>query len=283
MIPENYILAWQRQAPWSDYGQVEQDLLLSRALVEIFSEPLLVRSLFFRGGTALYKLFVREPVRYSEDLDFVMPEKGPVGPILDALRRRLDPVFGEAPLRRNKAMSAVLKYCFIPEFPPQNPKSLKIEINYSEIPPVFGPHEREYAVSNPWFNGRVSIPTYGIDELLSTKLRALFQRNKGRDLFDLWLAADRNLADPGRLVESFLRYTAHLDPAVSRARMEKNLSAKFRDPQFRADISPLLRGGEDYDIDRAFMTIHERYVAVLPGESYAGEDNIFARSRRERD
>lgn len=76
MIPENYIISWQQDAPWKDYSQIEQDLLISRALIEIFSDDWLSQQLLFRGGTALYKLFFKEPVRYSEDLDFVMTEKG---------------------------------------------------------------------------------------------------------------------------------------------------------------------------------------------------------------
>jgi hypothetical protein len=53
MIPRAHITAWRPQAPWSTDAQVEQDLLLSRAIVEIFSDPLVADSLAFRGGTAL--------------------------------------------------------------------------------------------------------------------------------------------------------------------------------------------------------------------------------------
>ena len=71
MIPRDYITEWRSVAPWVEDSQVEQDLVISRALVEIFSHPLLKESLAFRGGTALYKLHIRPPARYSEDIDFV--------------------------------------------------------------------------------------------------------------------------------------------------------------------------------------------------------------------
>lgn len=53
MIPTANILDWRSKAPWINDGQVEQDLILSRVIVEIFSDPLLSSMLAFRGGTAL--------------------------------------------------------------------------------------------------------------------------------------------------------------------------------------------------------------------------------------
>ena len=39
-------------------------------------------------------------------------------------------------------------------------------------------------MENSWFSGRCELTTYALEELLGTKLRALYQRAKGRDLFD---------------------------------------------------------------------------------------------------
>lgn len=77
MIPRDYVTAWRAVAPWVDDAQVEQDLVISRALVEMFSHPLLARSLAFRGGTALYKLYLTPAARYSEDIDLIQVEAGP--------------------------------------------------------------------------------------------------------------------------------------------------------------------------------------------------------------
>ena len=89
MIPRDYITEWRQQAPWTQDAQVEQDLIISRALIEIFSRPILAENLAFRGGTALYKLHLR-PVRYSEDIDLVQIRAGSIGPILDTLREALN-------------------------------------------------------------------------------------------------------------------------------------------------------------------------------------------------
>ena len=95
MIPRDYITEWRAQAPWVDDFQVEQDLVISRALVAIFSHPLLSKSLAFRGGTALYKLHLKPPARYSEDIDLVQVDAEPAGPIMDAMRQVLNPWLGD--------------------------------------------------------------------------------------------------------------------------------------------------------------------------------------------
>ena len=79
MIPRDYVTAWREQAPWVQDSQVEQDLILSRALIEMFSHPVLWRGLAMRGGTAIYKLYLRPPARYSEDIDLV--SSTPVRPV----------------------------------------------------------------------------------------------------------------------------------------------------------------------------------------------------------
>jgi predicted nucleotidyltransferase component of viral defense system len=71
MIPQQAVIAWRKQAPWSVDSMVEQDLVISRALVELFDHPRISESLAFRGGSALYKLHMLPSARYSEDIDLV--------------------------------------------------------------------------------------------------------------------------------------------------------------------------------------------------------------------
>lgn len=81
-IPRRYIEEWKEFAPWPENSQVEQDLVIERALIEIFSDPFLNENLAFRGGTALHKLFLKPQARYSEDIDLVQIKTGPIKPIL---------------------------------------------------------------------------------------------------------------------------------------------------------------------------------------------------------
>jgi len=65
MIPKPNIARWQEYAPWKHFSQVEQDLVISRTLVELFSDDYLKENLAFRGGTALHKLYLDPAPRYS--------------------------------------------------------------------------------------------------------------------------------------------------------------------------------------------------------------------------
>lgn len=88
MIPRDYITEWRAEAPWVQDFQVEQDLIINRAMVAIFSHPVLHDALALRGGTALYKLHLRPAARYSEDIDLVQVRAEPAGPMMTTLRRR---------------------------------------------------------------------------------------------------------------------------------------------------------------------------------------------------
>lgn len=58
MIPRSAITHWNKQVPWEDIANVEQDLIITRALTDIFSDEFLASELAFRGGTALHKLYL---------------------------------------------------------------------------------------------------------------------------------------------------------------------------------------------------------------------------------
>ena len=184
MIPRDYITAWRARVPWVQDFQVEQDLIISRALVEIFSHPVLTNGIAFRGGTALYKLYLKPPARYSEDIDLVQVSPGPAGPMLDALHEILDPWLGK-PQWKQTTDGTTLAYRFESEDTPPIRLRLKIEINSREHFSVFGFKRIPFLVDSRWFNGSSEVVTYALDELLATKLRALYQRKKGRD-YSTW-------------------------------------------------------------------------------------------------
>jgi len=63
MIPQRHIIAWRSVVPWVEDAQVEQDLVLSRAMVALFQQPILNSQLVMRGGTAFNKLILSSPAR----------------------------------------------------------------------------------------------------------------------------------------------------------------------------------------------------------------------------
>ncbi len=87
MIPINHITQWQKHAPWALQSQVEQDLVLSRALVTMYQNPLIQKSLAFRGGTALNKLYCNSSARYSEDIDLSQIKSESIGDTLNGVRK----------------------------------------------------------------------------------------------------------------------------------------------------------------------------------------------------
>ena len=108
MIPMMNIIAWSHRAPWPEMRQVEQDLIISRAIVAIFSDDHLRKRLRFRGGTALNKLHFPQPFRYSEDMISFAPSPAPLARSLTAYAMFWSPGLAErtstkAQLRRSCA------------------------------------------------------------------------------------------------------------------------------------------------------------------------------------
>ena len=101
------------------------------------------------------------------------------------------------------------------------------------------------------------------DELLGTKLRALYQRRKGRDLFDLWYALTHGQAAPGRVVASFEGHMREDGLRVSRKEFEGNMAAKLTEPDFLRDTDVLLRPGVSYDPELAWPCVRERLIDRL--------------------
>jgi len=269
VIPRDHITHWRAHAPWSIDAQVEQDLVISRALVELFQVAELANSLAFRGGTALYKLYFTPPVRYSEDIDLVQVRPEPIGTTLDRARAVLDPWLG-TPRRQFKEDRVNLVYRFESEDVPPLKMRLKLEVNTREHFTQLGRLSMPFEADSPWFRGSAAVQTFALDELLGTKLRALYQRKKGRDLFDLWYALESGRVDPAALVACFQRYMREGGHAVTRAQYEQNLQGKREMPDFREDIDPLLRPGFSWDLEIAMDTVLERIVARLPGEPWKG-------------
>jgi len=276
VIPRDYITEWRAVVPWVEDAQVEQDLVISRALVEIFSHPHLAKELAFRGGTALHKLHSNLPARYSEDIDLVQVNAGPIGTTLTALHSALDSWLG-VPQSSQSEGRVTLNYRFASEDAPPLRLRLKVEINSREHFTVFGYKKVSFEVNSRWFRGAAEILTYGLEELLGTKLRALYQRKKGRDLFDLAVALETTSVKPEGIAAAFARYMEHEGKRVTRAQFEQNFAGKLRDKQFAADIQPLLAAAYEWDREKGAQVILERMIPALPGAPWKG-----GRRRRKR-
>lgn len=285
MIPMMNIVAWGRVAPWAEIRQVEQDLIISRAIVELFADPFLHEQLRFRGGTALNKLHFPVPLRYSEDIDLVRTTAGPIKPILDQIHAVLDPWLG-APAFDQSPVAPKMRYRVAAEDPAQAAEiRLKIEINTREIEAYDPPLAVHFAVDNPWFEGAAQVATFSHEEMLATKLRALLQRDKGRDLFDLAHALDAfEKLNTTRIIEYLNQYLAKAGTPISRAMAEQRMFAKLRNPNLLRDMRPLLPAPQAEQLDEGatqivFCKVFSRLVTAFPGAPWAKADVISPESQ----
>jgi predicted nucleotidyltransferase component of viral defense system len=259
MIPQADIIEWSNFVPWQTNEQVEQDLVISRALVEIYNDKFLASHLAFRGGTALHKLFLQPQLRYSEDLDFVQIRPEPIGKVLDHLRETLG-FLGKATVKAGETM-ATMKFRFDSEIAPSVPLKLKIETNCREHFAELGWQKTSFSVVSNWFNGSCALTTYRIEELLGTKIRALYQRKKGRDLFDLYQALTRIEMDKDAIIACYKKYMEFsVGTTPSQKEFILNMEEKMEDGDFIGDITGLIRPSENYDQHKAYALVKTELI-----------------------
>lgn len=260
MIPAPSITAWATTRPWPSRPAIEQDLLLARTVVAIYEHPYLRDELAFRGGTCLHQVHLPVPRRYSEDLDFVRRTRTGIGAVLDGLREVADQVGLEV---RGTKISQHPKLTLRgrSEDDTNLPLRIKVEVNTHETSPA-RPHIRlPLTVTNSWFTGKADVLTFDPAELVATKLRALYQRKKGRDLFDLWLALTEMKISPEEIAAAFGPYRPD---GYTAARAIANLDAKINDYAFRSDLTPLVGAWLDgYDIAAAATLVRDQLLAQL--------------------
>jgi predicted nucleotidyltransferase component of viral defense system len=262
MIPKASIIEWRQYAPWKTDAQIEQDLILSRVLVELFSDPLISGNVLFRGGTALHKLFFHPSARYSEDIYLVQKEAGSIGKLMDVVRDVCNPLLGR-PKTKQKRDSVIFIYRVDSEIPPSIPLRIKIEINTREHFSVFKNITKPYRVQSTWFTGESPINTYLLEELLATKLRALYQRNKGRDLFDLWMGIVKGRVESEQIIHAFKKYMDSQNLKVSVKEFRLNLQNKLQDSDFINDIIPLQSSEISYPLEEAYQLVDEKLISLL--------------------
>ena len=120
-----------------------------------------------------------------------------------------------------------------------------------------------FSVKNTWFSGKATLPTYSLEELLATKVRALYQRKKGRDLFDLWLALETKKPNIERLITCFKEYMRFEGHAVSKKEYINNLNDKIMDKGFCSDIEPLIVPGMGYNALNAKSVVEKKLLKFL--------------------
>jgi predicted nucleotidyltransferase component of viral defense system len=259
MIPKEHIIEWKATAPWNDMLMVEQDFIICRALVAIYNDEFLSSHLAFRGGTALHKLYLSPQPRYSEDIDLVQIKPGSVGAILDKLREVLS--FLGKPIIKQKRNNNTMVFKVDSTFPPIVSIRLKIEINCKEHFTVLGLTKIPFEDKSQWFNGSCEITTYQLDELIGTKLRALYQRKKGRDLFDLQKALENPTLNPDNVVKCYREYIGFSDgESPTQTVYLANMDEKMKEEIFLSDTQALLRPSLNFNPQEAYEIVKSKLI-----------------------
>ena len=262
MIPEFAIREWNEVVPWTEPEQVEQDLLICRALTEIYNDEYLASHLAFRGGTALHKLYLSPQPRYSEDIDLVQIKAEPIKETYDHIRDALS-FLGE-PKVKQKRNNNTLIFRMESEIPPVVPIHLKVEINCKEHFNVLPMQEIPFSVSNKWYQRECNVLTYQLDELVGTKLRALYQRRKGRDLYDLYKALTTKELNIDNVLKCYHQY---MDFVVDHIPTYKefiiNMEDKMQDEEFLGDTQQLLRPDENFNPQDGYEVVRSVLIDRL--------------------
>jgi predicted nucleotidyltransferase component of viral defense system len=279
LIPLSYIQAWSTKTPWPDSRQVEQDLIISRALCDLFNSQALQGKIAFRGGTAINKLLFKQPLRYSEDIDLVQTQAEPIGTTVNAIRDALSWLGKCNTEQAGHSMHLVFK--FTPEADAQTTLKLKVEINTREHGSLFGFKPYPFTVDSDWYQGRAQIVSFEAEELFGTKLRALLQRRKNRDLFDLHHGLEQLALNPDKLITCFDHYLALEGKPITRAVAEQRMLEKLT-RSLTEDIAPLLPAGirfNDDDAMHAFEQVWTVLIARIKGDAWKLTDKVLEEMR----
>jgi predicted nucleotidyltransferase component of viral defense system len=277
-ITRQDILAHQTVVPWSAQYQVEQDLLLCRAMTALFNDDFLSSQIAMRGGTLLHKVHLAPAARYSEDIDLVVVGDRPEDHVRRAIRRVLADVLGlpkasvwgtlTLAIRNAVQPSKVLRMTYsLPSIiEPGRMLDIVVEANVTERKPHRAVVEIPFSFPFRDQPIQTQIKGYDIHEMLGTKMRAMFQRKRGRDLFDLYWALTKSPTpvDPSAIIESFQHYMKQEGTTAGRAEFVEILEAHLLDRGFCADMGPLLRTGITYAPQAAGKYVKANLLKLLP-------------------
>ena len=139
---------------------------------------------------------------------------------------------------------------------------LKVEVNTYEHFSVLGYASIPFDMQNSWYSGSCKLKTYSLDELMGTKLRALYQRKKGRDLFDFNLALPRvDVPTIVRVWREYMRFRGGEIPSAKQ--FVANMDEKMALNDYLGDVEPLLRSGVTFNPHEAYVEFKKKVLPLI--------------------
>ena len=235
MITAEAFDQWRRVVPWTSPHEVEQDLILARLIAEVAQHPVVGGSLALKGGTCLHKLWLSEPWRYSEDLDYDICGEVSLDDVKTAIAEIGPRVgFSDSSARMGQAERPIHHTRLQGSFGDGAPMAVKLDVDPHAGESALPYAHRPFTVDSPWFQANVEVVCYEPAELLASKVAALYGRRRHRDLFDIWAALKADVATPEEVAGCFERYR----PEGWTARLAaNNLRAKLDRPEYTAQLA----------------------------------------------
>jgi len=264
---------YSAQSGLRDMMIAEKEVVLT-FLLQLLSERGILDRLAFKGGTCLRKMFIGSQGRFSTDLDFTgLEEHDHEDVILDmmgAFEQEFHGIKFQIPddsyYETVDGLSWGVNPTYTHEWNDSGDSEIKLQISRRETPTL--PPERKPQCAQSYFEllpfAPAEITCLTLPEILAEKIRACYQRNKARDIYDLGMYATRPLEqdcirrlvvlklwqaqdafDPARLMEKFehgaefdwddLRDLVRRDARIDRERICADCVRGFR---FLAELTP---------------------------------------------
>lgn len=222
----------------SEQQQIDQSTILREYFQIIFLKYFYDHSpkAYFKGGTALRLLF--NSFRYSEDLDFTCLEHadyfGLVSQIIPQIELETASIIKLTKEKSIGEMGERFRIIFQPNKILKQPLGIKLDFSYREAPiePQTSVMITSYPIAPPPL-----IKHYSQSEILSEKIRAMFTRNKARDLFDLWFLLKQDTPINWDFVTKKMKYYSQVE--FDKSLLTKIIS-KYNPEQFKLDLNQFL-------------------------------------------
>jgi predicted nucleotidyltransferase component of viral defense system len=235
----------------------ELDYRLVKILDAVYHDDFLAKRLYMKGGTAINKLYLKETSRLSVDLDF--NHIGPKEEVLKerhAIREHICKILEKHDEEcithyKHRYEQTTIKARYKTLMGPT--RSLKIEISHVERFPILPPVQKQ--VKTP--EGNSEVTTYTLEELTSTKLRALMERSKGRDVYDLYFISQLK-PDPAITRKMFLYYFYRSRKVFNPKIHYQNLTERY-EKTYVDDVSAFVRSTVKFDLGKAAKEVTSAY------------------------
>lgn len=258
MVSEREVRVWADEQGLSNLALAEQDYRLVKATEAIYADDFLSPRMCMKGDTAINKLYLKETSRLSADLDFnhigkkesVLKERKDVRERITELLRMQDPSCRMEYKRRYEQTTIKARY----RAAVGTDQHLKIEVSHVERFPLLGSVTLKLEAPNTSFQ----VSTYKLEELVATKLRALFERLKGRDIYDLYHASKLE-QDKIAVRKMFLYYFYRSRKVFNPKLYFKNVWEKYRSGRYVDDVSGFIRPSTSFELGGAAEKVVSHY------------------------